>query len=141
MKANKSKNTALELKIRSVLHRLGYRFRLHRLDLPGRPDLMFPSRRLVLQVHGCFWHQHPACRRAHLPKTRQEYWVNKLARTVARDRINGLRLHKMGWQTCVVWKCELTQMEEVVRRITGLLGPPGKVSQAGGGRRAETETA
>lgn len=127
----RSKDTGPEMTVRKLLHAAGYRYRLHRQDLPGRPDLVFPSRRTVIQVHGCFWHQHPGCRRAHIPKSRQEYWVPKLARNVARDRDNERRLEEMGWRTLVIWECELAEIEVVAQRSKEVLGPPGKREQVG----------
>src|SRR5690606_29651257 len=85
MAAIKSKGMKPELAVRKLLHQLGYRFRLHRHDLPGRPDIVFPGRRAIVQVHGCFWHQHPGCRHARIPGSRQDYWGPKLKRTVERD--------------------------------------------------------
>lgn len=125
MQANKCRNTAPEMKVRRLLHRLGYRFRLHRRDLPGCPDLVFPSRRAVIQVHGCFWHQHAGCKDASMPRTRPEYWVPKLARNIDRDRTNQQRLNDLGWQVLVLWECEIADTETVVRRASTLLGAPG----------------
>lgn len=126
MQANKPVNTAPELQVRRVLHRMGYRFRLHRKDLPGRPDLVFPSRRAVIQIHGCFWHQHLGCDQAHLPKSRQDYWIPKFKRNIERDRENECRLNEMGWRVLVVWECELVELSDLVKRIERFLGPPRK---------------
>jgi DNA mismatch endonuclease (patch repair protein) len=106
----RGKNTKPEIAVRRLVHALGYRFRLHRRDLPGAPDLVFPGRRKVIFVHGCFWHQHddPSCWRSRLPKTRQEFWVPKLAGNAARDRRNLAALGAAGWKTMVVWECQST---------------------------------
>jgi DNA mismatch endonuclease (patch repair protein) len=129
MQANKCRDTGPEMAVRRLLHRQGYRFRLHRRDLPGRPDLVFPGRRAVIQVHGCFWHQHgaqdPACRDGRMPKTRPEYWVPKLARNVERDQQNEAKLRAMGWQVLVLWECEIERAENVLARAQAFLGPPG----------------
>lgn len=107
MQAVKSKDTTAELHVRTILHRRGYRYRLNRRDLPGSPDLVFPRRRKVIFVHGCFWHGH-ACRRgSRVPKTNTEYWSAKVARNKARDRAVVEQLRLMRWMTFVVWECEL----------------------------------
>lgn len=126
MQANKCRDTAPEMTVRRLLHAMGYRFRLHRRDLPGCPDLVFPSRRCVIQVHGCFWHQHPGCKAASIPKTRPEYWVPKLARNVERDRENEARLRELGWQSLVLWECEIADPAALVPRALAVLGPPGR---------------
>ena len=127
MVAIRGSNTKPEIKVRRLAHRLGYRFRLHRKDLPGRPDLAFPGRRKVIFVHGCFWHQHPdpGCRPAALPRTRQDYWHPKLARNVERDARNIADLEAAGWQVLVIWECELADIDAVAGRIHVFLGPPG----------------
>ena len=125
MQANGPKDTAPELLVRRMLHRMGYRFRLHRWDLPGRPDLVFPGRGVVIQIHGCFWHQHQGCRHARVPKSRQEYWGPKFAQNAERDRDNERRLGEMGWRVLVVWECELVDLDGVARRAKRVLGPPG----------------
>jgi len=126
MKAIKSKGMKPELMVRQLAHKLGYRYRLHRHDLPGRPDLVFPSRRKIIQVHGCFWHQHPGCRHARIPATRRDYWVPKLARTVERDAASEAALAEAGWSVLILWECELRDPDLVEARLTGFLGPPGK---------------
>src|SRR5437016_5479304 len=93
----RSSNTQPELAVRSFLHRLGFRFRLHTRTLPGRPDLVLPRHRLAIFVHGCFWHQHPNCKLASTPKTRQDYWKPKLSGNVERDRRNSSKLRELGW--------------------------------------------
>jgi DNA mismatch endonuclease Vsr len=133
MQANRPRDTAPELLVRRMLHRMGYRFRLHRWDLPGRPDLVFPGRRVVIQVHGCFWHQHPGCRHARVPKSRQEYWGPKFVQNAERNRDNERRLAEMGWRVLVVWECELVDLDAVARRAECVLGP---VRERRGGLKA-----
>jgi DNA mismatch endonuclease, patch repair protein len=100
-------NTRPEVKIRSILHRMGYRFRLHRKDLPGRPDIVLPRYRTVVFVHGCFWHQHPGCPRAARPTTNTEFWNKKLDGNVQRDQRFLLELESLGWRALVIWGCQI----------------------------------
>jgi len=102
----RSEDTRPELTIRRLLHSLGYRFRLHRRDLPGNPDLVFPSRRKVVFVHGCFWHQHRCARGNRVPSSHREYWVHKLQGNVTRDRKNRCQLRRLGWDVFIVWECQ-----------------------------------
>ena len=102
----RGKDTRPELRVRQVLHAMGYRFRLHRRDLPGSPDIALPRLRALIHVHGCFWHQHPGCRLARLPKTRPEYWLPKLARNAARDEEAINKAIGLGWRPLVIWECE-----------------------------------
>lgn len=106
MRSIRSKDTGPELIVRKLVHRLGYRFRLHRRDLPGRPDLVFPGRRKVIFVHGCFWHQHPGCSRATTPKSNTAAWREKLERNQQRDIEAVNKLVKQGWSVLVIWECE-----------------------------------
>ena len=108
MRRIKSKDTAAEVKVRQALHGLGLRFRLHRKDLPGKPDMAFPKYRAAVFVHGCFWHQHPGCRRASKPKSRNDYWDAKLRRNVERDARTPAALAALGWRHIVVWECEVS---------------------------------
>jgi DNA mismatch endonuclease (patch repair protein) len=96
-----------EVLVRKIAHRLGYRFRINRRDLPGTPDIVFPGRRKVIFVHGCFWHQHAGCRHANLPRVRTDYWLPKLERTIQRDASATAALSDRGWDVLVVWECEL----------------------------------
>ena len=107
MRSIRSKDTAPEMHLRSLLHRLGYRFRLHRPDLPGKPDIVFPSRRKIIFLHGCFWHQHEGCREGRIPDTRRCYWQPKLARTKERDCQTRKALQSAGWHVLTVWECQL----------------------------------
>ena len=126
MSAVRSKNTGPEIIVRKLLHRLGYRFRLHRKDLPGHPDLAFPSRRKVIEIRGCFWHLHEGCRNATFPRSRHEWWKNKLEGNAARDMRNAAALQEMGWGILVVWECELNDMGSVEAKIQDFLGPPAR---------------
>jgi DNA mismatch endonuclease (patch repair protein) len=123
MRRIKSKNTKPEVLLRSVLHRMGYRFRIHVNNLPGKPDIVFPSRKKVIFVHGCFWHMHPdnGCVDARLPNSRKEYWIPKLNRTKQRDREHIQKLTGQGWTTLVIWECELKRIEESILRISKFL--------------------
>ena len=106
MAAIKGKNTKPELLVRSWLHRNGFRFRLHRKDLPGKPDIVLPKYKTVIFVHGCFWHSH-GCTNSVVPKTRREFWREKLANAVQRDRRNRIDLERRGWLVRVVWECKV----------------------------------
>ncbi|TCO70263.1 T/G mismatch-specific endonuclease [Rhodovulum euryhalinum] len=116
--------TKPEMVVRRLVHRMGYRYRLHRKDLPGKPDLVFGPRRKVILVHGCFWHQHdhPECKIARAPKSRLEYWQPKLERNVARDRANREALELNGWQVLEVWECQIRDTEALEARIRDFLG-------------------
>lgn len=100
------RNTKPEILVRRAAHRLGYRFRLYRADLPGTPDLVFPSRRVVIFVHGCFWHRHRGCSRCTAPKTRSAYWQAKFDANEARDARQIAELRELGWRVYVIWECE-----------------------------------
>lgn len=113
MRTVKSRNTSPERRVRSVAHRLGLRFRLHRRDLPGSPDLVFPKRMTALFVHGCFWHRHENCSRATTPKTNAEYWCRKLSGNVKRDKENRRKLEGRGWKVLVIWECETKTCESI----------------------------
>ena len=121
MRAVKSKNTKPELLVRKLIHNLGYRFRLHRKDLPGVPDLVFPSRRKVLFVHGCFWHGHDCKRGARAPKENADYWRQKIARNRARDAAHLEKLSNLEWEAMSVWECELKDLSALTGRIQHFL--------------------
>ena len=116
-----SKDTQPELIVRRLLHGLGYRYRLHRRDLPGTPDICFPSRKKVIFVHGCFWHRHDGCKRMTTPKTRASFWEDKFPQNVVRDRMNMERLSGLDWATMVVWECETEDLEELTPRLVAFL--------------------
>ena len=124
------KDTGPERVVRSIVHGLGYRYRLHAKGLPGRPDLVFRSRRKVIFVHGCFFHRHPdpECRLARLPKSRLDFWLPKLTGNRQRDLRNEAALAGDGWRVLVVWECELPHRKSLVTRISRFLGRPGAVN-------------
>lgn len=113
----RSRNTKPEVAVRKGLHALGLRFRLEGSNLPGRPDLVLARHRLVVFVHGCFWHQHEGCRLASKPKTRHNYWDPKLAANVARDRRAARELKSLGWKVEVIWECETRKPQNLARRL------------------------
>ena len=113
----RGKDTAPEKVVRSLLHALGFRFRLHRQDLPGKPDIVLPKHKSVIMVHGCFWHRHPGCKYAYDPKSRVEFWQEKFRRNVERDGEVRAALRNMGWKVIVVWECELRDMETLAQRL------------------------
>jgi DNA mismatch endonuclease Vsr len=121
----KSRDTSVEMAVRSLVHAMGFRYRLHVSDLPGKPDLVFPSRRKIIQVHGCFWHQHLGCRHATMPSTNAEYWVHKLYSNVRRDNANVKALKAMGWKVMVVWECEAQARarQRLIKRLRRFLCP------------------
>lgn len=116
----RSKDTKPELLVRHLIHSLGYRYRLHRKDLPGRPDMVFPARKKIIFVHGCFWHGHE-CKVGHIPKSRLDYWVQKITRNNERDRSTLRRLRRMHWKCLVLWECQLHEVERIKERITRFL--------------------
>lgn len=116
----KSKDTKPEMLVRKALHRLGYRFRLHRRDLPGKPDIVLPKHRTAILVHGCFWHQHGGCRDARMPRTRQDYWMEKFRRNSERDNATAASLTRLGWNVAVIWECE-TRRPDLNDVLSGLL--------------------
>lgn len=121
----KDRNTRPELLVRHLVHGMGYRYRLHRRDLPGTPDLVFPGRRKVIFVHGCFWHRHPdpACKLARLPKSKHDFWMPKLEGNRRRDEDNEQELRALGWDILAIWECQLSRPEELRTRIREFLGP------------------
>lgn len=118
----RSRDTTPELVVRRMVHSMGYRYRLHVSSLPGKPDLVFPRLRRIIDVRGCFWHQHEGCIDSHIPKTRQGYWRPKLMGNCQRDAVNGRRLKELGWRVCVVWECEVCQRKRLARRLARFLG-------------------
>jgi DNA mismatch endonuclease, patch repair protein len=113
MRAVKGRDTGPELVVRSLTHRMGYRFRLHRKDLPGKPDLVFPRLHKAVFVHGCFWHGHDCARGARVPVQNRVYWMRKVERNRERDEKSRVSLEKLGWRALVVWECELKDMRSV----------------------------
>ena len=120
MAAVRQKDTGPEMLVRRMLHREGYRYALHRRDLPGRPDLVFGPRKKIVFVHGCFWHGHN-CRKGRLPTSRLDYWSEKIGKNRARDVRNVRALEDGGWDVCVVWECETKCLDELRGRLIGFL--------------------
>lgn len=123
MRRIRGKHTKVELTVRKLIHAMGYRYRLHAQGLPGRPDVVFPGRRKVIFVHGCFWHRHadPACSLARLPKSRLDFWQPKLEANRQRDQTNRERLVSMGWDPLIIWECELKNIDLTKSRIREFL--------------------
>jgi len=117
MRKVKSKDTRPEKKVRSLLHSLGYRFRLHRKDLPGKPDIVLPKYKTVIFVHGCFWHGHEGCRTSHIPKSNSAYWANKIERNIERDFKSFEALQAEGWSVIVVWECDISDVNSLSTRL------------------------
>ncbi len=113
----KSGNTKPEIAVRSILHHMGYRFRLHRKDLPGKPDIVLPKYKVVIFVHGCFWHRHEGCKYAYTPKSRTEFWLKKFQSNIDRDRKVVNELVEMGWHVLIIWECEAKTPECVSKRL------------------------
>ena len=125
----RGKDTKPEIAVRSILHRMGYRFRLHRRDLPGNPDIVLPKHHAVVLVHGCFWHRHKGCKYAYTPKSRVDFWKKKLTENVERDKRNRKALRQEGWKVVVVWECELRDPDKLVMRLSReISGKKGKSS-------------
>lgn len=119
----RSRDTGPELTLRSMLHRAGFRFRLHDRSLPGTPDIVMKKHRTVILVHGCYWHRHQGCRNATTPSSRGDFWQDKFAATVARDKRNIEALKELGWNPVVVWECDLKKRpEQVMAEIRRKLG-------------------
>ena len=124
MRRVKGKNTSPELKVRKALTALGARYRLHRKDLPGAPDIVMPGRRITLFVHGCFWHGHDCARGARVPKQNRDYWLGKIGRNRARDVRTWAALEALGWRPLVVWECELKDVPGLTAKLTEALYEP-----------------
>lgn len=112
------KDSKPEIFVRRMLHGMGYRFRLHAAHLPGKPDIVLPRHRKVLFIHGCFWHSHPGCKRATIPRTNTEFWAEKLARNRARDERQIKDLEALGWKVLVIWTCEFKNTENLQSKIS-----------------------
>lgn len=113
----RSRDTKPEKLVRSILHRMGYRFRLHQRDLPGSPDIVMHKYRTIVLVHGCYWHRHPNCRYATTPKTNTDFWESKFQRTVARDLQQQEQLKRLGWNVHIVWECKTRDVPALVSRL------------------------
>ena len=119
-------NTGPELRVRKILHALGFRYRLHTDSLPGKPDIVLSKLKKIVMVHGCFWHQHKNCPRASMPSTRLEWWKAKLRRNQMRDRKVNRQLRALGWSVCVIWECQTKKTKQVETRLLRFLGRTGK---------------
>jgi DNA mismatch endonuclease (patch repair protein) len=121
MSAIKSKNTKPEIAVRRLLHSMGYRFRLHRKDLPGSPDIVLPKYKTVIFVHGCFWHRHENCKYASTPKTRKEFWENKFNSNKKRDQKIQKEIIDLGWKFIIIWECEARNIQPLEEKLKGYL--------------------
>ena len=117
----RGQNTKPEIAVRSLLHGLGYRFRLHVATLPGRPDIVLPRYRTAILVHGCFWHRHARCRFCYMPKSRVKFWQEKFAGNIQRDRKVRLALKQLGWRAVIVWECQIRNLPALQARLVSLL--------------------
>jgi len=128
MRGNTREGTRPEIIVRQLLHRMGYRYRLHSKNLPGRPDIVFSSRHIVIQVNGCFWHQHPEryCPLQSKPRSNRNYWDAKLRRNVMRDEENREKLNALGWTVLVIWECQCSELKGLMRKLMRALGPPNR---------------
>jgi DNA mismatch endonuclease, patch repair protein len=118
-----SRDTHPEIRVRSVLHRMGFRFRLHRKDLPGKPDITLPKWRTVILVHGCFWHGHENCCEGHVPKSNTGYWAPKLERNRQRDAENAVKLRSLGWHRITIWECQTYSLRKLEARLREAMAP------------------
>jgi len=114
-------NTNPEKVVRSLVHRMGYRFRLHVKELPGKPDIALPRHKKVIFVHGCFWHQHKGCKQAERPTSNTDYWNKKLDRNIIRDGDNIEKLEYLGWKVLVIWECEIKKPDLLTERVLSFL--------------------
>jgi len=121
MSSNVSKGTQPEIVVRRLVHSMGYRYRLHRRNLPGCPDMVFPCRKKVILVNGCYWHRHNCRKGRSVPETRREFWENKFARTVQRDNENRRRLKKLGWKILIIWECKIKNRDQLKKQIVKFL--------------------
>ena len=117
----RQKDTGPELIVRRLVYAMGYRYRLHRADLPGRPDMAFIGRKKAIFVHGCFWHQHQGCGHYRMPKSRRDFWLPKLRTNVERDERAIRELHAMGWSVLVIWECQLASITQVQDAVSSFL--------------------
>jgi DNA mismatch endonuclease, patch repair protein len=124
----KGRDTQPEMKVRRLLHRLGYRFRLHRKDLPGKPDIVLPKYRTTVFVHGCFWHGHEGCKRAARPTSNTEFWNQKIDGNIARDAKAQAALEALGWRSLTIWQCEIKDIDALTERLTRSLTTEGPFS-------------
>ena len=119
----RGKDTKPEKLVRSLVHSLGFRFRKHVKELPGKPDIVLPKYKSVIQIHGCFWHQHKNCEKSHLPKSNVDYWKDKLSKNIKRDKTNYKKLSDCGWSILIIWECEVKKNDNLTERIINFLRP------------------
>jgi DNA mismatch endonuclease (patch repair protein) len=117
----RGRNTSPEMMVRRIVHGMGFRYRLHVRELPGKPDLVLPRLKKIIEVYGCFWHQHEGCIDSHIPKSRVDYWRPKLVKNVERGKLNQAKLAAIGWEILTVWECELRDLEQTRKRIRSFL--------------------
>jgi len=121
----KAKDTSIEIRVRKWLYHHGYRYRKNVSALPGKPDIVLKSYNTVIFIHGCFWHRHPNCKDATIPKTRTEFWQSKFAKNIANDKKNTQKLEEMGFRVLIIWECEINKhFDETVSKISKIIGPP-----------------
>lgn len=121
MASIRGKDTTPELRVRSALHRAGYRFRLHRKDIPGKPDIVMPGRKIAIFVHGCYWHRHPGCKYATIPKSSTDFWQEKFKSNIARDKKVAKQIKEIGWRRLVIWECETKEEQQIQNIIIDFL--------------------
>lgn len=117
----KGRNTKPEILVRSMIFRMGFRFRLHKRDLPGTPDIVLPRHGKIIFVHGCFWHGHSGCLRSKRPENNKSFWDKKIDCNIKRDKLNYLQLRKLGWKVLVVWECETRKVDKLSQKLEGFL--------------------
>jgi len=117
----KNRDTAPEIKVRSIIHRMGYRFRLHRKDLPGNPDIVFPKHKKIIFVNGCFWHGHKNCIRSKRPSSNKNFWDQKIDKNITRDKNIRKALNKSGWKVLVIWQCEINDINKLEVKIANFM--------------------
>ena len=117
----RGKNTKPEMLVRSVLHKMGYRFRIHRQNLPGTPDIVLPKYKTVIFVHGCYWHRHSGCKRCTTPSSNKKYWLKKFQRNIEKDRENVKELKQLGWDVLIIWECEVKDINTLQNQISSKL--------------------
>ena len=137
MRRIQSSNTKPEKMVRSLLHRMGFRFRINQINLPGKPDIVLKKHSTIIFVHGCFWHGHRNCKRSNTPKTNRDYWINKIQTNVKRDKKNIRELKKQGWKVIVVWECnanktvKLNKLFSTTKLLNALMFPPFFINKSG----------
>lgn len=119
----RGKNTTPEIKVRSLLHRLGFRFRIHKKNLPGKPDIVLAKYKAVIFVNGCFWHGHQGCKISKIPKSNTDFWTNKIQRNIEHDELNIAKLLDAKWRVLVIWECEINREHELTQKILSFLKP------------------